>query len=61
VCSTRCCPSSTRPHDEYAARADHPDGHPFTAYAMNGDQAQMQEAGCDGYIAKPIEVDTFGG
>lgn len=31
----------------------------FTAYAMNGDQAKMQEAGCDGYIAKPIDVATF--
>jgi len=31
----------------------------FTAYAMNGDQARMQEAGCDGYIAKPIDVATF--
>ncbi|CAH0351176.1 response regulator [Aquabacterium sp. CECT 9606] len=31
----------------------------FTAYAMNGDQAKMREAGCDGYIAKPIDVATF--
>jgi CheY-like chemotaxis protein len=31
----------------------------FTAYAMNGDQAKMQDAGCDGYIAKPIDVATF--
>ena len=33
----------------------------FTAYAMNGDQAKMREAGCDGYIAKPIDVATFPG
>ena len=31
----------------------------FTAYAMNGDQAKMREAGCDGYIAKPIDVASF--
>ena len=31
----------------------------FTAYAMKGDQARMLAAGCDGYLSKPIEVDTF--
>jgi two-component system, cell cycle response regulator DivK len=31
----------------------------FTAYAMKGDEARMREAGCDGYIAKPIEVASF--
>lgn len=31
----------------------------FTAYAMKGDEARMRAAGCDGYIAKPIEVSTF--
>jgi two-component system cell cycle response regulator DivK len=31
----------------------------FTAYAMKGDEARMREAGCDGYIAKPIEVSRF--
>lgn len=31
----------------------------FTAYAMKGDEARMRQAGCDGYIAKPIEVATF--
>ena len=28
----------------------------FTAYAMKGDEARFREAGCDGYIAKPIQV-----
>lgn len=31
----------------------------FTAYAMKGDEARMLAAGCDGYISKPIEVDSF--
>ena len=31
----------------------------FTAYAMKGDEARLREAGCDGYIAKPIDVKTF--
>lgn len=31
----------------------------FTAYAMKGDEARMLEAGCDGYIAKPIEITSF--
>jgi two-component system, cell cycle response regulator DivK len=31
----------------------------FTAYAMKGDEAKMRAAGCDGYIAKPIDVSTF--
>lgn len=31
----------------------------LTAYAMKGDEARMRAAGCDGYIAKPIEVATF--
>lgn len=31
----------------------------FTAYAMQGDDAKMRAAGCDGYIAKPIDVATF--
>jgi two-component system cell cycle response regulator DivK len=31
----------------------------FTAFAMKGDEARMRAAGCDGYIAKPIDVATF--
>jgi two-component system cell cycle response regulator DivK len=31
----------------------------FTAFAMKGDEAKMRAAGCDGYIAKPINVATF--
>lgn len=31
----------------------------FTAFAMKGDEAKMRAAGCDGYIAKPIDVAVF--
>jgi CheY-like chemotaxis protein len=31
----------------------------FTAFAMKGDEGRMREAGCDGYIAKPIDVAQF--
>ena len=31
----------------------------FTAYAMKGDDAIMRAAGCDGYLAKPIDVARF--
>jgi two-component system, cell cycle response regulator DivK len=31
----------------------------FTAYAMKDDQARLLAGGCDGYIAKPINVATF--
>lgn len=27
-----------------------------TAYAMKGDEARVIEAGCDGYVAKPIDT-----
>ena len=31
----------------------------LTAYAMKGDEQRMFEAGCDGYIAKPIDTRTL--
>lgn len=31
----------------------------FTAYAMKGDEARLRDAGCDAYIAKPIDVASF--
>lgn len=31
----------------------------FTAFAMQGDEAKMRAAGCDGYLSKPIDVKTF--
>lgn len=31
----------------------------LTAYAMKGDEERARAAGCDGYIAKPIDVDTL--
>ena len=31
----------------------------FTAYAMKGDEGKMRAAGCDGYIAKPVDVARF--
>jgi CheY-like chemotaxis protein len=31
----------------------------FTAYAMKGDEARLRAAGCDGYLAKPIDVSSF--
>ncbi len=31
----------------------------LTSYAMDGDRKKAKEAGCDGYIAKPINTRTF--
>ena len=33
----------------------------LTAYAMKGDEEKARAAGCDGYIAKPIDVRTLPG
>ncbi|RYZ16984.1 MAG: response regulator [Myxococcaceae bacterium] len=31
----------------------------LSAFAMKGDEAKALEAGCDGYITKPINTRTF--
>jgi two-component system, cell cycle response regulator DivK len=31
----------------------------LTAYAMKGDEQKARDAGCDGYVSKPIETRTF--
>jgi CheY-like chemotaxis protein len=32
-----------------------------TAYAMKGDEQRAIDAGCDGYVSKPIDTRTFPG
>jgi two-component system cell cycle response regulator DivK len=32
----------------------------LTANVMRGDREKSMEAGCDGYIQKPIDIDTIG-
>jgi two-component system, cell cycle response regulator DivK len=32
----------------------------LTANVMRGDRERTLEAGCDGYIQKPIDIDTIG-
>ena len=31
----------------------------LTAYAMKGDEEKARAAGCDGYIAKPFDIDSL--
>ncbi len=33
----------------------------LTAYSMKGDRESILQAGCDGYISKPIDPETFVG
>jgi two-component system, cell cycle response regulator DivK len=33
----------------------------LTAYAMKGDEEKARAAGCDGYVAKPIDIDSLPG
>lgn len=31
----------------------------LTAYAMKGDAEKVRDAGCDGYISKPVDIHTL--
>ena len=31
----------------------------LTAYAMRGDEDRIRQAGCDGYLPKPVNVKTL--
>jgi two-component system cell cycle response regulator DivK len=33
----------------------------LTAYAMKGDEEKARAAGCDGYVAKPIDIESLPG
>jgi len=33
----------------------------LTAHAMKGDEERMHQAGCDGYMSKPIDTRSFPG
>lgn len=33
----------------------------LSAYAMKGDEQRARDAGCDGYVSKPIDTRTFPG
>jgi two-component system cell cycle response regulator DivK len=33
----------------------------LTAYAMKGDEERARQAGCDGYVSKPIDTRTLPG